>query len=149
MTENNVKYIKLEEETGEFLISSYGKGIALGFKGDYDFIRRCQNLVRNFGLSKRTKLSSLGLGSIYYVCTTAENLTKALTDYYRAQVIINNLVEPFTYEHVEDIKLPIRDECAVESKAAELVQSFMDKVSRINFMYGIDKVGLAEYRTAA
>lgn len=139
-------FIKLEEETGSFLLSGYGSGHALGFVGNPQFIERCRNFVANFGLS-RNKLSSLGLDTIYYVTTTVERMKKALVEYYRAQVIINNLVPASSFETVEDMEFAIRDEAEVDKKSNELADNFiLNKIIRTDFMKKLSNDSIHEYK---
>ncbi len=146
---SNNQSIKLEEETGNFLVCSYGSGIALGFRGDAEFIIRCSNFVRNFGLSSK-KLSSLGFGLIYYVCTDYARLTKSLMEYYRGQVILRKMVQPISFEEIEGIKFPDYNEFEIEGKAAELSKNFIDKcLVHTNFMATLGGIEANEFRVAA
>lgn len=124
------KFLKLVEETGEFLISYYGAQMALGFKGDLNFIRRCYNWAENTGVVG--KGASLHWfydenGKMAYVCPpTKEHIRNGLILQFRAEIIYEQEVKPLREEWSDDNGLMIEyDEVAVESLAAQRADDFI------------------------
>lgn len=151
---NNIDFVKLEDEKGDFLWSNYGSAHAIGFRGNSRFIERCNNFVVNFGLSKtRKKLSSLGLGMIYYVCTNEQRFLRGLTDYYTGQIITRfdeyapKLSSPDNHRQLvtdeDGVESYKWNDNLVDSSAAELAKSFFtNRLIHTNFMSLIENVGL-------
>lgn len=141
----NREFIKLEEESGEFLLSDYGNGVALGFRGDEDFIRRCENFAINHGLAKRTPLCNIGTNGIHYLCTSVDKIEKALMEFYSGYVVLHKLVAPSGYENVSGVRLPSWSESEIRHKAKELKDRFIQtRLIPSRFMDGISTVGLPE-----
>lgn len=126
-----MKPIELENETGEFLLSHYGNGFALGFKGDEQFIDRGYNFSVNFGVTNGSLLKESEKMS--YVLTTKEKLFHALKLYYYGRVLGRK-------EIPVNIDLET-NECIVDEKQAEELAEkhakfFMENVLKeVNFMF--------------
>ena len=114
-------------------ICFYGKGVAIGFRGDKDFVKRCLNWAVNFGATKSdAKLLSSCYGERYidYVlCTKKEQFLNALKEQFRSEIILNNEVPPLipfmAAEEDSDATEAVYDDEAIENLAARRVEAFM------------------------
>ncbi len=122
--------IKLEQETGQMLLSRYGNTFALAFKGDADFIKRCYNFAHNFCVTNGALIELTQ--DMSYVLTSHEKLMKALALYFYADVIRNKEV---SVSFDDDYNITV-DEVAAEKLAAEKAQAFFDtNIIKENFMF--------------
>lgn len=134
--------IKLEDETGEFIYSDYGASGALIFVGNGDFADRSFNLVYNFDICKIKKLYRCGeIG--YYVLTTPDKIINGLSQYYKAQLIINHEVMPTeSIDKEENIKLEWDDALLDKMANKRAIYFWENKIIKRNLMmekyrYGI------------
>jgi hypothetical protein len=129
--------LKLEQETGEMLLSRYGNIYALAFKGNSDFVTRCYNFAFNFGVTNGSLIELTQ--DMSYVLSSQEKILKALKLYFYGEVIREKLVR---VDFDEDCNISV-DEVAAENLAAEKAQAFFDnKIQKENFMFNkyLDKI---------
>ncbi len=88
--------IKLLQETGKFLYSTYGQYPALLFQGDNNFLNRCENLVVNHGLLHKGGIYSLP-GNIRYILAPQERILQGLTEYFYGEIIMEKDANPIDY----------------------------------------------------
>lgn len=121
--------IKLENETGQLILSRYGAVMALGFSGDEAFIERCYNFAYNF-CATNGDLMPFNV-NFKYVLTTEEKLLKALKLYFCGQFLTNGKIKS-TLD--EDFELKF-DQKALEEEAEKAAKLFYDRnIVRDNFM---------------
>lgn len=133
--------ISIENETGEFVLSQYGSCQALGFRGNQEFIERCQNFAINFGLSggKLYRESD----TMAYVVTNNEKILNAFKLYFYCQTIRNKEI-PVEINEENDFE-PKFDEALAEQRALEKAQKFIsEKIIQENFMSSIVRERLAQ-----
>lgn len=122
--------IKLEQETGQTLLSRYGNVLALAFKGDADFIKRSYNFAYNFGATNGALIELTQ--DMSYVLTSHEKLMKALKLYFYADVIMNREIE-VNFDDEDNVLI---DEEACERLSGEKAQSFFENgIIKENFMF--------------
>ncbi len=88
--------IKLLQETGKFLYSTYGQYPALLFQGDHEFLTRCENLVVNHGLLHKGGIYSLP-DNIKYILAPQERILQGLTEYFYGEIIMEKDANPIDY----------------------------------------------------
>jgi len=121
---------KLEQETGEMLLSRYGNTYALAFKGDSNFIKRCYNLAFNFCMTNGALIELTQ--NMSYILTSQEKIINSLKLYFYAEVIRNKEVK---VEFDDDYNITV-DEDAAEKLSGEKAQAFFDtKIVKENFMF--------------
>jgi len=116
-----------------FSICFYGKGVAIGFRGEKSFVKRCLNWAVNSGATKYdAKLSSSYFGDSYidYVlCPKKDRFLNALKEQFRSEIILNNEVPPLipfmAAEEDSDAIEAVYDDEAIENLAARRVEAFM------------------------
>jgi hypothetical protein len=133
--------IRLNEEIGQFLLSWYGNGYALGFAGDEDFIERCFNWTHNTGvisLNQRLEWFYGKGGRFAYVCPqTTEDILIGLTAQFRVEIIQDKEVPLLKDEWDDENECPILeyDEKAINRLAHERAKAFFeDRIVLENFM---------------
>lgn len=134
--------LRLSEETGRFLLSHYGAGFALGFKGDPDFIHRCFNWAMNTGMiSVNARLNwfyERETGRLGYVCVSSKDkVYRALVSQFRAEIVLDGEVEPVYVDSVDSAETDLQDseepngelvydDAAIQRLAEERAREFMD-----------------------
>ncbi len=108
---------------GPWLISSYGEHLALGFKGNADFIERC------FSWAVNTQVIGLGAqlnwfygrdGRLAYICPKSEDVILAgLRLQFRAEIIAAREVPPLE-DHTADDEWAGSDEERIVYNEAEI-----------------------------
>lgn len=130
----------IADEKGDFLLSYYGAQMALGFKGDLAFIRRCYNWAENSGVIG--KGASLHWfydedGKMAYVCPpTKDHIRNGLIAQFRAEIIHNSDVIPIKKEWDDENGLTLEyDESQVESLAVQRADDFIaNRIKPDSFM---------------
>lgn len=133
-----------------WLISSYGENLALGFKGDPDFIERCYNWATNTGvIGKGARLNwyyERITGRLAYVCPkNVDVILAGLKLQFRAEIIMAHEVSPLhdrtqddDWEGEGEMRIGY-DEDKIDSLAAQRADAFMrDHVIRDSFV--LDKL---------
>jgi hypothetical protein len=131
-----VKSLNDESEV-KFLITWWGNGIALGFKGELKAIERCYNWASNTGVTRGILHWIYDIASIGYVLTNQNDLMKGLIAQFRAEIIMSkeiplleDRIEEETQEIIIEYNEPLIHKMAVE-KANEFMKS---KIVVENFM---------------
>jgi len=114
-------------------ICFYGKGMALGFRGNKNFVNRCLNWAVNSGATKHNaELQSSYYGDSYieYVlCPKKDKFLNALKEQFVHEIILNNEVPPLipfmAAEEDSDAIEAVYDDEAIENLAARRVEAFM------------------------
>lgn len=150
--------VSLRDDVGDWLISSYGENLALGFKGSTDFIRRCYNWAANTGvIHKGQKLNwfhEAVTGRLAYVCPkSVEQILAGLTLQFQAEIIQSREVLPLKEGWTEDDEWVLElDEIKVEDLARARARAFMeervvrdsfvlDRLTRIGDTYSVGAPG--------
>lgn len=113
------------------LLSSYGNNLALGFKGEPDFIERCYNWTVNTGvIGKGARLTwyyERFTGRLAYVCPKSkEAIIKGLILQFAAEIIQSREIPPLKDIYKEDIGPILElDEIAIEKLASSRAELFM------------------------
>ena len=112
-------FTKLVDEPVQFLLSFYGCGLALGFKGSADAVERCFNWASNCGVSKGQlwHLYDRGNSMAYVFVQNRDVLLAGLIKQIRAELIMSHEIPPL----VDRIN-PETDEIELEYDEALLDQ---------------------------
>ncbi len=132
----------LASDAGEWLISSYGENLALGFKGSPSFIRRCYNWAVNTSVIRRGQslhwMYEAVTGKLAYICPQdAATIERGLAAQFRVEIIQNREIAPLKDEWNEeaDERVLELDEAAIDRLALQRAQAFMrDRIVRDNFV---------------
>ena len=100
-TSHNPLFIPLSQETGKFIFSTYGEYKALIFQGDSDFLKRCENLVINFGLLGRAAIREWTENRIF-ILAPEERIMQGLIDYFIGEIVMEKQDIDYKEEIIED-----------------------------------------------
>jgi hypothetical protein len=135
--------IKLIEDQGDWLISSYGANIALGFKGDPGFIERCYNWAVNTGVVHKGQrlcwFHEAVTGKLAYVCPkSVAAIERGLALQFRAEIIQSREIPPLKEGWTEDDELILElDEARIDELAGRRAKAFMaERLIRDSFVLG-------------
>lgn len=133
----------IHDDEGEWLLSSYGLNLALGFKGTPEFIQRCFSWATNTGvIHKGQSLNwyyEAVTGKIAYVCPKdVAAIERGLALQFRAEIIMNREIAPLKEGWTENDEWELEyDEPAIERLAGQRARQFMEeRVVRDNFVLG-------------
>ena len=133
--------ITLNEDQGDWLISSYGANLALGFKGTPDFIERCFNWAVNTGVvHKGQQLNwfyEAVTGKLAYVCPkSVAAIERGLALQFRAEIVQSREIPPLKEGWTEDDEWELElDETKIEDLARARARAFMaERLIRDNFV---------------
>ncbi len=132
----------LASDVGEWLISSYGENLALGFKGSPSFIRRCHNWAVNTCVINRGQslhwYHEAVTGKLAYVCPRdMAAIENGLAAQFRIEIILAQEVPLLKNGWDDETEWPVveYDEAAIERLARQRAQTFMrDRIVRDNFV---------------
>ncbi len=132
----------LAADVGEWLISSYGENLALGFKGSPSFIRRCYNWAVNTCVIGRGQslhwYYEAVTGKLAYVCPRDMAAIEAgLAAQFRAEIIQNREVPLLKDSWDDETESPVVefDEARIDAMASQRAKAFMtDRIVRDNFV---------------
>jgi hypothetical protein len=90
----------LQNESGKFLLSFYGNILALGFKGEKDFIRRCHNWAHNYSITSGGLhwFYEQGGALAYVLVKSRDDILRGLAQQFRADIIISREILPLKEE---------------------------------------------------
>jgi hypothetical protein len=122
-----------ETLVGQFLLSFYGRNLALGFRGPKDFVERGGNMAYNSGMTNG-RLHWLH-NTLGYILTDEERLMKGLKRHFYGEIIMNGEVPHLKCE-VNDEGVEIEyDEPYLNKLAEERARAFReDHIESLNFM---------------
>ena len=133
-----------EEDSIKFVTAWWGNNIALGFKGNTNnvdeslrAINRCYNWATNTGVTPGRLQWLYDKASIGYILTTHDKMVRGLFVQFRAEVIMNRLVNPIKdYIDPETESAVIEyDESAIDILANAMTERFMnEKITPENFL---------------
>lgn len=119
------------QNNGPFMLAHYGSNLALGFKGEPDFIRRCFNWAMNTGVIRSAGQLSWyyeqDTGRLAYVCPKSMKAIKmGLFLQFQAEIILNKEIQ-LLVDHSRD------DEWIEENKETviPIVQHQDQKIARL------------------
>ena len=129
----------LNDENGKYLLSFYGNSLALGFKGDNDFIRRSFNWAHNHEVTKGSLHWFYGDGGklAYVLIKSREDIVSGFARQFRAEIIMNHeipsLRDEFDPENGESILE--YDEKKIDKLAQKRAEEFFaERVELENFL---------------
>lgn len=134
----------LASDVGEWLISSYGENLALGFKGSPSFIRRCYNWAVNTCVIHRGQslhwYHEAVTGKLAYICPRdVAAIERGLAVQFRAEIIQNREVPLLKDGWNDETEEPVieYDEPAIDQLAGGRARAFMaERIVRDNFVLG-------------
>jgi hypothetical protein len=133
----------LLEEDGKFFFTYLHQTSKtfVAFKGDQDFLRRCENLVLNYGISSsRKRVCRYGNEEIHRYNTSKDRLTASLLEYFKWEVISDaNISNKIKYNcsinENEEINIDW-DESLLSKEAREKLDLFWQtRVIEDNFIF--------------
>ncbi len=132
----------LASDVGEWLISSYGENLALGFKGSPSFIRRCYNWAVNTCVINRGQslhwYHEAVTGKLAYVCPRdIAAIEQGLAAQFRVEIIQSREVPLLKDGWNDETESPVIefDEARISVLASARARAFMaDRIVRDNFV---------------
>lgn len=133
----------LNQDAGDWLISSYGANLALGFKGTPDFIERCFNWAVNTGVVHKGQrlcwFHEAVTGKLAYVCPKSiAAIERGLALQFRAEIVLSREIPPLKEEWTEDDEFVLElDEERLDELAGQRAKVFMaERLIRDSFVLG-------------
>lgn len=130
---------KILEEDGRYIISNYGLYVAFVFQGKSDFIRRCENMVRNFGILKSGKFVQYS-EDMWFCLAPVETIKNGMREAFRAEILSNQEVQWIVNEreNEEEYEKTVDfDENLVESLVDQRIDAFYNsKLEYVNYLAG-------------
>lgn len=108
---------RLEEESGEFILSAYGNGHAVLCRGDDAFRARCRCLFENHKPDKSRAAFLDYDDRTSYMTTSKDGFRNLLKRYYYGVVALS--------KEIPDLSEDVYDEVAMEKRAEEKADSFI------------------------
>jgi hypothetical protein len=145
--QTRAKPIGLAEETGKFFISRWGPTLALGFRGEPDFIFRISNWANNTGVSKGATHWLYGMRNQFGYVTVKDRaaILRGLAAQFRAEIIMSKEIPPLIDRWDDETESPVieYDEARIDALANARANQFMDtRITKDNFLQ-TNNVGLA------
>lgn len=139
---------KITDETGEFLIMPYSRYTALGFRGDLEFVKRCQNWAENMGITqtdmprgRKFHWAYNGKECLGYVLTDgADQIIRCLQLQIYMDILASHEIVPISERFDEEAEswLVEYDETAIDVETKRRAEEFY--ANRVKLENFIDKM---------